>query len=459
MNVAVGAKTDVGRIREVNEDSYLVHEPLFAVADGMGGHIAGDVASSTAVELIEEQSDTASAEDMESLARLVRNANSRIWERAQADPSLHGMGTTCTLMLLDGAQAHIAHVGDSRAYLLRDGKLTQLTEDHSLVGRMVKEGRLRPEEAEHHPQRSIVTRALGVDSSVEVDLLSVDLNDGDRLLLCSDGLNSMTENSAIREVLESSDDPQTAADRLIELANDAGGEDNITVVVLDLGAEGAQNAASSTNQTTPTARRSGAVGGGGAAVAGSVTAQQAGVPRSSSVTVAQHAPSASPGTPVAVREDDRAPERDSREWDDDGAGEQVEPAAPTWPRKLAVGLLVLVVLGAGAFFAARYVLQNSWYIGVNGDNKVAVYQGIPEEIVGFTFREQKRVSDLSLDQLPQFLRDGPKKGIKVDSFEQALGKIEDLRSQALPEGGKDGPQAQPKDTQDNNDTNNDKKKG
>ncbi|MGH2789902.1 MAG: Stp1/IreP family PP2C-type Ser/Thr phosphatase, partial [Actinomycetota bacterium] len=229
MKVNIGAKSDVGRVREANEDSYLVHEPLFVVADGMGGHIAGDVASSTAVKTIEKQSSDASAEDMETLARLVRSANSQIWEKAQGDPTLKGMGTTCTLLLLDGAKAHFAHVGDSRAYLLRGDVLTQITEDHSLVGRMVKEGRLTVEEAENHPQRSIITRALGVDSEVEVDLLTVDLDAGDRILMCSDGLSSMIDSEAMTAALTQTDDPQAAADRLVSLANDAGGEDNITV--------------------------------------------------------------------------------------------------------------------------------------------------------------------------------------------------------------------------------------
>jgi protein phosphatase len=387
MNVAIGAKSDVGMVREANEDSYLVHEPLFVVADGMGGHVAGDIASSTAVEEIRQQSDTASSDDMETLAALVRNANSKIWEKAKADPSLHGMGTTCTLLLLDKKKAHIAHVGDSRAYIWRGGKLTQLTEDHSLVGRMVKEGRLKPEEAEHHPQRSIVTRALGVDADVEVDLLSVDLNEGDRLMLCSDGLSSMTDSSSMQEVLGSEPDPQRAADRLIQLANDAGGEDNITVVVVDIGGDGASGA-SSTQQASRPARSHQAAGAATGAAA-------EGGPRVS-----------------------------------DGAHAEAEPARRTWLKKLATVLVVLVLLATGGYFAARYFITNSWYVGVNADNRIVLFQGIPEEVGGFTFREERRVSDLSLNELPEFLRDGPKEGIKVDSLEDGVSKINDLKDQA-----------------------------
>lgn len=454
MTVGVGAQSDVGRIREVNEDSYLVHEPLFVVADGMGGHVAGDVASSTVVELIEEQSDKASPDDMETLATLVRNANSKIWEKAQADPSLHGMGTTCTLLLVDGHRAHIAHVGDSRAYMLRGEKLTQLTEDHSLVGRMVKEGKLKPEEAEHHPQRSIVTRALGVDANVEVDLLSVDLDEGDRLMLCSDGLSSMTDNSSIKEALASESDPQGAADRLIRLANDGGGEDNITVVVVDIGGDGASGASSTTQRSTGTTRPQ-VMSGAPRSAAGGVTMERR-PPASAGMTAAHEVAPAAGARPV-TREEDRAETSGGEDADD-------EPARRTWPRKLVMGLLVLLLLGVGGFFAARYFITNSWYVGVNGDNKIALFQGIPEEIGGFTFREEKRVSDLSVNQLPEFLREGPKEGIKVDSLEQGVSKIRDLENQALEE--QDAPST-PKDTRDQNagrkgdtqDNNTQKKKG
>ena len=167
----MGATSDVGLVREANEDSYLVERPLYAVADGMGGHLAGDVASSIAVRVISERASSASPSDPESLAQIVTAANSAIYEKARGDSGLRGMGTTCTLALVDGGRALIAHVGDSRAYLLSDGTLEQLTEDHTLVSRMVREGRIQPDEAQHHPQRSIITRALGVDAAVEVEAI------------------------------------------------------------------------------------------------------------------------------------------------------------------------------------------------------------------------------------------------------------------------------------------------
>jgi protein phosphatase len=234
MRPVVAAKTDVGRVRKGNEDSYLARDPLFAVADGMGGHIAGDVASATAVELIAERADQDMPHTTAELAAIVRGANAAIWEKAQSDPSLKGMGTTCTLALLEDHELHIAHVGDSRAYLYRGSELSQVTEDHTLVSRMVREGRLKPEEAERHPQRSIITRALGVDADVEVDELSVAIEEGDRFLLCSDGLSDYVEDSVIAETLLANPDRKTAAAELVHRTLENGAPDNVTVIVADV---------------------------------------------------------------------------------------------------------------------------------------------------------------------------------------------------------------------------------
>lgn len=257
MKLIVGARSDVGKVRQGNEDSYLAREPLFVVADGMGGHAAGDVASATAVDVITDRASSATLEDPQTLSSLVRAANKAIWEKARADPSLQGMGTTCTLVMIEDGRAHVAHVGDSRAYLLRDGDLKQVTEDHTLVGRMVKEGRLREEEAAHHPQRNIITRVLGVDADVQVDLAPLELLPGDRVLINSDGLTSMIDPDRVRQVLVEEHDAQVAADRLVDIANEAGGEDNITVVVIDVADEVAEGepdpAAAAREQTEPEA--------------------------------------------------------------------------------------------------------------------------------------------------------------------------------------------------------------
>jgi protein phosphatase len=228
MRIEVGHATDIGRVRERNEDAILIDPPLYVVADGMGGHRGGQVASRVALEALE----SLTAEGNGTLPENVHGANKAVWDRSVEDDRLAGMGTTLTAARIDGASALIAHVGDSRAYLLRDGELRQLTDDHTLVARMVKSGEISESEAEVHPHKNVLTRALGTDEEVQVDEDTIDLVDGDRLLLCSDGLTGMVTEDQIQAILENSEQPQQAADRLVKAANRAGGIDNISVVVL-----------------------------------------------------------------------------------------------------------------------------------------------------------------------------------------------------------------------------------
>ena len=398
MRVTVGAKSDVGRVREANEDSYLIHDPFFAVADGMGGHLAGDVASSTAVEIIAGQSGTASAEDLDSLAELLRSANKAIWEKSERNPALKGMGTTCTLALIDGDRVHLAHVGDSRAYLLRDGELSQLTEDHSLVGRMVREGKLSAEEAEHHPQRSIITRALGVDSNVEVDITTIEMSDGDRLLLCSDGLSSMASNARIQEVLERERDAQTAAERLVDLGNESGGEDNITVVVVDFAADGG-------------------AGDGRAAALGSASASSGGgsLPRSS-----VRPPPPPPGPPESP---DRSPPAASQDTFPDTRKGML--------RRIALALLLLILVAGGAVAARRYVMTNNWYLAPNGSDNVAVFRGLPDDIFGVAMSTEELDTGIPVADLPEDFActENIKSGHEVESRDAAVAAAEACRQQ------------------------------
>ena len=365
MNVVVGVQTDVGRVRKGNEDSYLLQAPVYAVADGMGGHTAGDVASATAVDVIADGLRAEAPAGGAALADLVTRANEAIFEKARSDPALRGMGTTCTLLMIDGDVAHIAHVGDSRAYLLRDGSLRQLTEDHTLVERMVREGRLSAEEAVNHPQRSIITRALGVDARVQVDVLEERLSVGDRILLTSDGLTSMVDPAEIETVLREGEDPQSAAERLVEMANAAGGEDNVTVLVLDVTEDGAP----------------------------------------------------APPPPAPARRDTRP-----------GADPQVEPPRRRWVRPLVKVLALLVLVAGAATFAARWALSNSWYVGTSEDGVVTIYQGIPEEIAGWSFADVERTTDIVEADVPEAFRVDLEEGKKVSSLEEAetyVGNIEE----------------------------------
>ncbi len=235
MRIVSGAATDTGRVRDGNEDSYLVDRrlALFAVADGMGGHRAGEVASATALEGLRN-----AVEAGTEIGDAVGRANSAVWDKAAADTQLAGMGTTLTAAWSDGTTLTVAHVGDSRAYLLRGETLQRVTVDHSLVEELIRDGRLTEEQAAVHPQRSIITRALGIDSSVAVDVYSLVLQANDRVMICSDGLTSMVRAAGITEILRRESDPTAAANALVDAANEAGGEDNITVVILDAIADG-----------------------------------------------------------------------------------------------------------------------------------------------------------------------------------------------------------------------------
>jgi serine/threonine protein phosphatase PrpC len=225
--------SDPGRRRRRNEDSYVVSPPLFAVADGMGGAQAGELASRLAVEAMGGGS---VAHSEEQVISLIREANRRVFARSHEDAAASGMGTTMTAALVgDDGQVAIGHVGDSRAYLLRGGRLEQLTEDHSLVAELVRTGRLSAEEAEDHPQRSVITRALGTDPEVEVDAFTVPAEVGDLFLICSDGLTTMLGDEEILQTLEGArDDLEHAARKLVQQANRGGGDDNITVVFFEI---------------------------------------------------------------------------------------------------------------------------------------------------------------------------------------------------------------------------------
>jgi protein phosphatase len=225
--------THTGRKRRHNEDAYVLQPPLFAIADGMGGARAGEVASRLAAAAL--QSGEVDGNGKERVTALIQAANRSVYERSSQDAEVAGMGTTMTVALVEDATVTLGHVGDSRAYILRDGELEQLTDDHSLVAELVRGGKLSAEEAEHHPQRSVITRALGTDPDVDVDTFTVEAEDGDVFVLCSDGLTDMVGDDEIGRVLaDSRENLKEAAEELVRRANKAGGQDNITVVAFEM---------------------------------------------------------------------------------------------------------------------------------------------------------------------------------------------------------------------------------
>jgi serine/threonine protein phosphatase PrpC len=225
--------SNTGRKRRHNEDAYVCRPPVFAIADGMGGARAGEVASSLAAAAV--QADDAGGDGKERVAAMIQAANRSVYERSSKDAEVAGMGTTMTVAIVEDAGVTFGHVGDSRAYVLRDGALEQLTDDHSLVAELVRGGKLSAEEAVHHPQRSVITRALGTDPDVDVDTFTVDAREGDIYVLCSDGLTDMIGDDEIGQVLdERRASLDAAAEELVRRANKAGGQDNITVIAFEV---------------------------------------------------------------------------------------------------------------------------------------------------------------------------------------------------------------------------------
>ena len=227
-----GSRTDIGCLRDHNEDSLVVTPPLFAVADGMGGHAAGEVASEIAVNVLAERAPE--HPDGAALARAVEDANREVIRASHDGRGREGMGTTMTAAMLEGERLVIAQVGDSRAYLLHQGKLQQLTRDHSLMADMIEAGQLTPEEARSHPQRSVITRALGSDAHLQPDIYEINVETGDRLLICSDGLSGMVRDEEIENTMRRVQDPQRCAAQLVNEAVANGGHDNVTVIVADV---------------------------------------------------------------------------------------------------------------------------------------------------------------------------------------------------------------------------------
>jgi protein phosphatase len=362
--------TDVGRQRQSNEDAFFERAPLFAVADGMGGARAGEVASRMAVEELAAMDPSGSRAE-ESLRTVARSANRRIYDMAQGDSEHAGMGTTFTAVLVAGREVAVGHVGDSRLYRLRDGAFERLTDDHSLVEELVRQGKLTPQEAEVHPQRSIITRALGPESDVKVDTFTHTARDGDVYLLCSDGLSGMASDEQMAEVLRSSRSLEDAAQGLIDAANAAGGKDNITAVLFrvaeDEGAEPESDtlgdSATQAGVTTEAVRD---------AVAEDEARRGAAPPTEASTMVVSREEAAHARTTAAARPETRAgPVRR-----DDDSRPPRRPARPRLGGGTALFLLLLALVAVGLYAGSRQV----YFIGTDDRGAVGLFRGLPYEL-------------------------------------------------------------------------------
>ena len=384
-------RTHPGKVRRRNEDSYVLDPPLFAVADGMGGAQAGEVASRLTAAAFREFHEADALPPDERIQTIIQEANRRIYERARADSDVSGMGTTVTAALLTGGRVTLGHVGDSRAYRIRDGDLEQLTEDHSLVADLMRSGRLTPEEAEAHPQRSVITRALGTDPNVDVDTMAVDAEPGDVFLLCSDGLTTMVGDEDILGILAAAPTLDDAAKELVRAANTGGGEDNVTVVLFRVEED---EAAEETLVTAPVVERNGQ--GDTDELEDTLTNLQ----------------------PVQ-----------------DPAARAVEPRQPRtrrrWGRRV---LWALVALGLVALLlgGALFGISRAYFVGADENGNIVVYQGVPFDLRdGVGLYRERYVSRVQASQL------SPEERVslldhELVSYDRARARVAVYEAEAVP---------------------------
>ena len=405
------ARSDVGLLRENNQDSGYAGPHLLVLADGMGGAAAGDVASSVAVaHLAPLDGDEYDRDELLDLLRdALGDARADLVAYAEDSPAQAGLGTTVIALLRSGGTAAMVHIGDSRAYLLRDGEMHQVTHDHTFVQHLLDTGQLTEDEAENHPQRSVLLRVLGdAAGPPELDESVRELHDGDRWLLCSDGLSSFVSSETIADVLRETTDPGRCADELVQLALRAGGQDNITVVVADVARDDTDHGP--LHDTVPQVVGAAAVdrkrptrGGDSAAARAAALTAKSRTPRQT------------------IRDDDA---------DDDG----LDIDAPSRRRPVFVVLAVLVVLAmlAGAATLGYRWSQTQFYVAPDDSGMVAVYRGVPQSIGPISLSTLEERTDIAMADLPPFVQQRVEAGISATSLEDALATVAALQADIQP---------------------------
>lgn len=398
------ARSDVGSVREHNEDSYLVKTPLFVVADGMGGHEAGEVASNIAVTTMEAHAPKSTSP--EALAAAVIKANEAVLRGAQDGTGKPGMGTTLTAAFVFEDEATIAQVGDSRAYLLHDGQLQRITRDHSLVADLIEQGRLTEAEARFHPQRSVITRALGSDPHMQPDLYTLHVEEGDRLLLCSDGLCSMISDEDIEEILLDNPAPAHACDALVEEAIVAGGLDNVTVIVIDpLG-------------DPPSEKDEEDI----------VEERVVGLPEDARADEEEPAAPAAAAAPVEAAPTQAAHASKSKPKKSGKGGKHHKPKHRGRMAPFIWALAFILILAAAGFGFYAFA-QNSYFI-IAENGVVNVYRGLPGEFAGISVSWlESQAPDIDVSKLTPMVQSNLKNGISVNSLDEANEKISEFRLQ------------------------------
>jgi protein phosphatase len=457
------ARSDVGLVRSNNQDSAYAGPNLLVVADGMGGHAGGDVASALTIAALVglDRPDHSSDQSMSELERSIDRARQDLVDATTADPDLAGMGTTVTALLKSGNTLAMAHLGDSRAYLLRDGVLAQVTVDHTFVQHLVDTGRITADEAETHPQRNVVMRVLGdFDLDLTPDLSIREAIPGDRWMLCSDGLSGFVPDDEIAEVLISVTTPQDAVERLVSMSMRAGSTDNITVVVADI----LDEAAAATTAATVTPEIVGSAALAGVTAAGGDPASPTALPGSDidgdtvtgftrSPVPAGGQPSPSPAAvsvlPDAVARDGLADTLEQAmvagtsdeeqyqpdvqpddDLEDEVDEEEVPPKKRVWLTVLGALLLVVGLVLAG--WAGYRWTQTQYYVG-ESDGQVAVFRGIPATAGPLTFSTPVELTGTRVDELPDFVADRVHETIRATSLEDARGRADRLIADATEE--------------------------
>jgi protein phosphatase len=397
------ARSDVGMVRSENQDSGYAGPRLLAMADGMGGHAGGDIASSTVIGALVDLDGEAlgSSEASTALLQRISAANDELAEMAKAEPRLQGMGTTLIAILRSHNKLVLAHIGDSRAFLARDGKLTQITKDHSFVQSLVDEGRITADEAIGHPQRSLVTRVLTGQDDDEPDVTVREARIGDRYLIASDGLTDYVASDTIAELVLAGQAPGTTADRLVELALKAGAPDNVTIVIGDV-VDLTKGAAPPTQPQ----------------IVGAAATRTKGT-------------RPIPLTPAAKA---AALSREAAGEDDDGEDVTLAEEGPTsgpgrWLRRLAVLVVLLIVLGGGSYAAYTWS-QRQYFVGAH-DGNVAIFQGVSQDIGPIHLSHVESESDIPVADLPDFYRTKVQDRVSTDTRKDAEALVSQLRTEAL----------------------------
>ncbi|NES25949.1 protein phosphatase [Micromonospora terminaliae] len=395
LTLRYAAHSDRGLIRDGNQDSVYAGPRLLAVADGMGGMAAGDVASNIVIGAMAPLDEDVPGDALvDALRSAVGTANQQLRDTVDANPQLEGMGTTLTATLFSGSKLGMVHIGDSRAYLLRNGEFAQITKDDTYVQMLVDEGRISAEEASSHPQRSLLTRALdGRDIDPEYSVRQV--LPGDRYLICSDGLSGVVSADTIADTMREYTDPQQCVERLVQLALRGGGPDNITVIIAD-----------ATDQDIVEA--SPIVGGAAARDRGMATSADVSTPAArASALSAPRAPA--PEEPTDNRDDE--PERRRRH-----------------PLRTAAMLLALLVIVGGGLFGGWNYTQRQYYVGATDDGQLAVFRGVPGQVAGLDLSNVHATSDARLDDLTQAAQEQVKQGIQARSEPDAERRLAELTS-------------------------------